>query len=329
MLTVQLLRALLLSCCLAMVAPLIGVGQLLRDHASSARDTTGRGPYVVVLGVAQDAGYPHTGCKRQCCQRAWADESLGRLVTCLALIDPRTSQRWLFECTPDFPEQLHRLDQRYSVDDSPGFAGIFVTHAHIGHYTGLMYLGRESLGSRGVPVYAMPRMREFLAAHGPWSQLVALRNIVVRPLTADQSVSLADDLQVTPFVVPHRDEFSETVGFVISGPDRRIVFLPDIDKWDRWTRKIESLIDESDVALLDGTFYAAGEIPGRDMSSIPHPFITESIRRFSSLSTEARAKVYFIHFNHTNPVLDPEGGAAKAVRTAGHALAEQGMILPL
>eukprot|EP00957_Ditylum_brightwellii_P156501 11911053-Ditylum_brightwellii.AAC.1 len=60
--------------------------------------------------------------------------------------------------------------------------GIFLTHAHIGHYTGLMYLGREALGAVDVPVYAMPRMRSFLKNNGPWSQLVSLGNINIQNL---------------------------------------------------------------------------------------------------------------------------------------------------
>ena len=71
-------------------------------------------------------------------------------------------------------------------------------------------------------------------------------------------------------LIPHRDEYSETVGFVIRGPDRSALFLPDIDKWDRWERKIADVLADADVAYLDGTFFADGELLGRDMSKIPH-----------------------------------------------------------
>ena len=240
-----------------------------------------------------------------------------------------TAQRWLLECTPAFASQLERLDRFLAPDSRPGIDGILLTHAHIGHYAGLLQLGREVMGTRNVPVYAMPRMRQFLTDNGPWSQLVALSNIELRALEADVSVPLNERIRVTPLLVPHRDEFSETVAFLIAGPQRRVLFLPDIDKWDRWERAIEDVIGDVDVALLDGTFYANGEIPNRDMSEIPHPFIQESLQRFSQLPAKARAKIRFIHFNHTNPALRPASEAARSIQAAGFGLAQEGDVVDL
>jgi pyrroloquinoline quinone biosynthesis protein B len=210
--------------------------------------------------------------------------------------------------------------------EAPGctLAGVFLTHAHIGHYTGLMHLGREVMGARGVPVHAMPRMRAFLEGNGPWDQLVRLDNVSIVPLAADSATALSPRLSVTPFRVPHRDEYSETVGFVIEGPSRRVAFLPDIDKWDRWERPVEDLIRSVDAAYLDATFFDGAELPGRDIREIPHPLIVESLERFKGLAGDARARVRFIHLNHTNPALDPEGEAARRVRAAGCAIAAEG-----
>jgi len=80
--------------------------------------------------------------------------------------------------------------------------------------------------------------------------------------------------------------------------------------------RIETLIAKVDVAYLDGTFHADGEIPGRDMSAIPHPLITSSMKRFAALPPKQRGKVWFVHLNHTNPALDPEGEARKAIEAA-------------
>lgn len=198
-----------------------------------------------------------------------------------------------------------------------------LTHAHIGHYAGLMLLGREALGADGVPVYAMPRMRDFLTRHGPWSQLVELENIILRPLEPDLEVSLNQRLTVKPLVVPHRDEFSETVAFFIRGPNRSALFLPDIDKWSRWGTRIEQVIADVDIALVDGTFYDNDELPNRDMSEIPHPFIVESMQRFADLSPAERSKIRFIHLNHSNPALRPDSDAAKTVRHHGFGIARQ------
>ncbi|MHC5025810.1 MAG: MBL fold metallo-hydrolase [Planctomycetota bacterium] len=279
-------------------------------------------PFLVVLGNAQDAGYPQAGCQKACCEAAWNDPRLRRMTSCIAVVDPATSERWIFDATPDLREQLRMLDRVTPPRSTPDLAGVLLTHAHIGHYTGLMFLGHESIGAKGVPVHAMPRMHAFLATSGPWDQLVRFGNIELRALHAGQTVALNERVSVTPFLVPHRDEYSEVVGFRIDGPMRAAVFIPDIDKWERWDTRIEDVLAEVDLAYLDGTFYTDGELPGRDMSVIPHPFIAETMTRLAPLSESDRRKVRFIHLNHTNPALRP-GAARDAIEAAGFAVAEQ------
>lgn len=281
-------------------------------------------PFVVVLGVAQDAGYPQAGCRKPCCRQVAGKPELRRFAASLAVVDPETKQRWLVECTPDFREQLRLLDDNAPPIQGQTLDGILLTHAHIGHYSGLVHLGREVMGAKAVPVFAMPRMRDFLTQNGPWSQLVALKNIELRELSKAKVLQLNRRISVTPLQVPHRDEFSETVGFIIKGPSRSVLFLPDIDKWEKWKTPIEQVLSEVDVAYLDGTFFANGEIPGRDMSLIPHPFIEESLARFAKLPGSQRDKVRFIHLNHTNPALNDESAASRAIRSSGSHLAKQG-----
>lgn len=289
---------------------------------SPASSQTHPAPFLVVLGIAQDAGIPQAGCERECCSRVWRDPSLRRKVAALGLVDPQTSACWLMEATPDFPEQLHALQ---ALAPAPAtLTGIFLTHAHIGHYTGLMHLGREVMGARAMPVYAMPRLRAFLCAHGPWDQLVRLQNIVLHPLQHDSTITLTPRLRITPILVPHRDEYSETVGFRISGPRRTVLFIPDIDKWERWERRIEDELARAEAAYLDGTFYAADEIPGRNLAEIPHPFIVESLARWQGLPASERAKIRFIHLNHTNPALQAPSRAARTIQRAGVAIAREG-----
>jgi pyrroloquinoline quinone biosynthesis protein B len=281
-------------------------------------------PYLIVLGIAQDAGYPHAGCAKACCLPAWNDQRKRRFPCCVAVVDPATKQRWIFDCTPNFPEQLNDLDRAAPPKARPGIDGIFLTHAHIGHYTGLMHLGREVMGTKGVPVHVMPRMAEFLRKNGPWSQLVDLGNIKLTPLADGQTVKLNDRITVTPLLVPHRGEYSETVGFRIQGPNRSVLYLPDIDRWEDWTTKIEDVLKTVDRAYLDGTFYDDKELPGRNLAEVPHPLITTSMKRFAPLPKAERDKVHFLHLNHTNPALDPASKAAEAIRNAGHHIAEQG-----
>jgi pyrroloquinoline quinone biosynthesis protein B len=269
-------------------------------------------PFLVVLGIAQDGGYPHAGCKKQCCMKYYEGKEKRHYVSCLALVDPVTGQRWFFDCTPDFTFQLHELDSIYPVEGN-GISGIFLTHAHIGHYTGLMYLGREAMNAKNVPVYAMPRMREFLRNNGPWSQLVNIKNIQIRNLTTDSTIYLNERISITPFRVPHRDEYSETVGFRISTKNKNVIFIPDIDKWEKWDRDIIKTVQQNDLLFIDGTFFKDGELPGLKMKEVPHPFMEETMSLLSSLPDKDKQKVYFIHMNHTNPALIKDTAAIKEI----------------
>lgn len=281
-------------------------------------------PYLLVLGNAQDGGAPQAGYPDE---PGWKDPAFRRHATSLAVVDPATGGRWLFDATPDFPEQLEALDRAAPPHGRPDLAGIFLTHAHIGHYSGLMYLGKEVIGAQDVPVWAMPRMAQFLTDNGPWQQLVRLHNIVLKPLVAGEAVPLDDSLQVTPILVPHRQEYSEVVGYRIRGPKSSVLFVPDIDSWEQWDgqgTRIEDEIAKVDIAYLDGTFFANGEIPGRDMSGFPHPFISASLARFAALPARERAKIRFIHLNHSNAALWPGTEARRKVEAAGCRVAEEG-----
>lgn len=284
---------------------------------------------LIVLGTVQDGGSPHPGCKKDCCRERFHNPDPTRKVVSLGIIDHKHQKTYLIEATPDFPEQIQLLIQEAGHQASVVPDGVFVTHAHIGHYTGLMYLGREALNAKDVPVYAMPRMKYFLEVNGPWSQLASAGNIALVELHADVGVQLTPSLRITPFTVPHRDEFSETVGFRIDGPDKSVLFIPDIDKWEKWERSIIEEIEKVDYAFVDGTFYDAAEINYRNIAEIPHPFIIESMTILDNLPDTEKQKIYFIHFNHTNPVLDLESARAKEVIAAGYRIAIMGQVVGL
>lgn len=295
---------------------------LLALTLTAAGQTSTSEPYTVVLGIAQDGGVPQAGTGHP----GWNNAELREKVVSLGIVDPQTSERWMIEATPDFRKQLHILNKQVSGESVSAPDGIFLTHAHIGHYTGLMFLGHESMGADRVPVYAMPKMASFLSSNGPWDQLIRYNNIELQSLSSDSSIHLNDRLSITPFLVPHRQEYSEVVGYHIQGPNKSVLFIPDIDswgEWDDWGVSIEDKIEEVDVAFLDATFFANGEIPGRDMSAFPHPFIRHSMERFGDLDKEHKAKVHFIHLNHTNPALRPESEARMEIYRNGFQIAEE------
>lgn len=282
---------------------------------------------LMILGVFQDAGSPQIGCNKSCCKSLYLNPDHKRQVVSLGLIDANNQKRYLFEATPDIRMQMKLLtlsDREKEVPD-----GIFLTHAHIGHYTGLMHLGKEAMDAEAVPVYVMPGMKNFLQSNGPWSQLILRKNIVLEELKSDVAIEMSENISITPILVPHRDEFSETVGYRIEGPNKSALFIPDIDKWAKWDKNILDEIRKVDYAFLDATFYSGKEIGNRDISEIPHPFIIESLELFSVFEPEERNKVIFIHFNHTNPVIDPNSVEAKKVLDQGFRIARMNDVFKL
>jgi len=275
-------------------------------------------PLLRLLGTAQDAGLPQAGCALDCCRAARRRPALRRRAACLALVAGR--KRWLIDATPDFREQLAALDARH-----PGtLEGIFLTHGHAGHYTGLVHLGREAMAANGVPVWGMPRMRAFLRKNAPWEQLVRLGHIALRPLAGARPVRPAPGIRITPLPVPHRAEYTETVAFRIEGPRRTALWLPDIDRWEPWNVPLERAIESVDVAWIDGTFFSGVELPGRDISVVPHPTIASTLARLAALPARQRRKVRFIHLNHTNPAARAGTPERRAVERAGMAVAREG-----
>lgn len=286
-------------------------------------DNDAQQPYLVVLGTAQDGGYPHPGCRGECCRRFYDGKEDRRLVSCLGLLDPLSGRRWLFDCTPDFPAQLHFLDNIFPAEGAV-LDGIFLTHAHIGHYAGLMYLGREAMGTRQVPVYGTADMAAFLRDNAPWSQLVTLGNIELRTVEPGADVRLSDHVTVTAMGVPHRAEYTRAVGYQIRTAQKSVVYIPDIDKWQTWNMDIVKMVRDNDLLFLDGTFYRDGEIKGRPIGEIPHPFIEETLAALAPLPAEEKAKVHFIHMNHTNPAMFHGSDAQKEIATMGFNVAIEG-----
>ena len=285
--------------------------------------------FIYVLGVAQDGGYPQAGCLKKCCFGPKNKPELRRWVSSIAIVDNSNNRCWIFDATPDFREQLQMINGVTVSENPVNISGIFLTHAHIGHYTGLAHLGFEVMGANKIPVYAMPRMMNFLTDNGPWSQLVTKENIIIESLQDGVIININDKIKITPFLVPHRDEYSETVGFNISGPNKSALFIPDIDKWDLWQKDIVTEVERNDYLFLDGTFFDGTELPGRNMSQIPHPFVVESMQLFANLSIEEKQKIHFIHFNHTNPQYQSGSNASKVINNAGFQVAKQGQIINL
>lgn len=283
---------------------------------------------VNIIGSAQDAGVPHPNCFCKNCVKAIEEDKFRRFASSLAIVLPESKEWHLIDATPDIRGQMTTIQMKYQLQKQL-MKSIWLTHAHIGHYPGLMFLGREAIGAKGTPVYCGGKMKHLLENHAPWKQLVDLENINPIEITHEETTELTPTVRITPVEVPHRNEFSETFGFWIEGPNRKLLYIPDIDRWDEWNRDIYEMAKEADICLLDGTFSSIEEIErmGRNYKEIPHPVMTETMDRLQELVGETA--IYFTHFNHTNPFLDLENPFIKQVKDRGFHIAADGMEISL
>ncbi len=285
-----------------------------------------------ILGTAQDGGIPQIGCDCPNCTRARKDPEQARLISSLGILDFKAEKILIVDATPDIRAQFERARQRFyerTSDKAKVPHGILLTHAHIGHFTGMIFFGFESTATDQLPVYCSARMKGFLAENGPWSQLVRQKNISPEVLSPGVERALTPQVSVIPFQVPHRDEFTDTLGLMIRGRRKKVLYIPDIQNWAALEKSIGEAVDSVEVALLDGTFYGPDELPGRNLSQIGHPFIKDSMDLLKNEVRKGKTAIYFTHFNHSNPALDPDGEARKSILEKGFHMAEEGLEIPV
>jgi len=305
-------------------APGIGVLSPLLQSRGKKRPSN---VTVRVLGTAQDGGIPHLGCSCANCTRARREPRERRQIASLAIADLEQGKFFIVDTTPDVRTQAESALARFRPAGTrllDALGGVILTHAHSGHYTGLMFFGFESVSSTKMPTYVSRRMADFLTTNGPWSQLVRLGNIELRTLNPGEPVSLTAGICIETLPVPHRDEYSDTLAIRIVGPRKSLIYVPDIQSWEAWKKPIGGEIGMTDFALLDGTFFAPEELSFRSISAIGHPPIRESVRLLRGLPRSKKAGTFFTHFNHTNLALDPAGEARREIEEAGFGMASEG-----
>lgn len=268
---------------------------------------------LVVLGSGQDGGAPQFGS-----HHAAAGP---RTASSIAVIIDR-ARVLLFDATPDLRHQYRVLENLLDPRDARApVDAVFVTHAHMGHYGGLMHFGKEATATHMTPLHAPASVLEFLDENEPWATLLRSEHLVGRS-TDDSDVSYGP-ITVQAVPVPHRADFSTTVAYSIHVEGLPwVLYLPDIDGWDRWPEAVD-VIGAHPISLLDATFGDAGEVPGRSIDEVPHPIVTDTIERFADLGAERR--IVLTHLNHTNEL----GAIGSPIRTeaesAGFDVAFDGM----
>ena len=279
---------------------------------------------LLVLGIAQDGGVPHVGCYDPCCAEA---RSSGETLfpVCLGIFNRNTKEMLLVEATPQIEAQLDlfsKLTGQMRSKDYP-VDGLLLTHAHMGHYLGLAHFGREVADAESLKTWVTPAMGKFLEHNAPWSQLVELDQIRLHQVSYGRSFSPITGLMVTAVKVPHRDELSDTVAFRLATPASTVLFVPDVDSWDKHPGLLDELLTNVDLAFIDATFWDGSEVPGRSLAEIPHPPMTRSMELLRERVQSGGPQIYFIHLNHSNRALH-EPGIRHKLEQDGFQIAEQG-----
>ncbi len=271
---------------------------------------------ILVLGSAQDAGVPQIGCDCLICTSARKNPKQKLFGPSIAILDKEKQYCYLIDASPDIRDQLELIKDilpKVKTQEKIPISGIFLTHAHFGHISGLWMLGKECIDAQNITVFCSSKMSDFLINNHPFSHLLN-RNLGLFSMKKNHKYPI-EDFWITSFQVPHRDEYADTVGYVIEH-NKKLLYLPDLNYW---TDDLIKLVESVDIALIDGSFYSKDELPSRN--DVPHPPIEETIELLDPTKTE----IYFTHFNHTNLILNKEGKERKATLEKGFKIAFDGL----
>jgi pyrroloquinoline quinone biosynthesis protein B len=265
---------------------------------------------LIVLGSGQDGGTPQFGTPdgvgRDRCASSVAVVASDGLVL-------------LFDASPDIRAQSQRLPRR-----DPGTEpvdAVFITHAHMGHYAGLLHFGKEAAATHGVPLFAPKSVIAFLDTNEPWATLFSEGHF--DPVALNTATASVGGIDVQAIPVPHRSEHSSACGFSVSVEGEPwLLYTPDIDSWDMWP-DAEAELTRHRVSLIDAAFSDPNELPLRPMSEVRHPMVPDTIDRFAHIATQRR--LVLTHINHTNALGDPDSAIAKQAIACGFEIAFDGM----
>ena len=270
---------------------------------------------ILILGTMQDAGIPQLDCLCVNCKRI---RIIGKkFVSCIAVIGDRKAV--IIDATPDLPSQFNFLKEY--LKDKIGINGLLITHLHIGHYIGLPFFGRESANTKKFPIYLTKENFEFLQRNKPFSYLFERNELQQLIFNDGEEILLDNSTKIKPFSVPHRNEDGNTVGLEIINRinNKKAIYISDIDYL---SDEVVKQLLSADKVLLDGTFFTKSEIMRQQ--DVPHPPISETIDRFGQ---QTEKKFYFIHLNHSNPLVDKTSKEYSLITEMNYQVANENLII--
>jgi len=304
---------------------------------------------VKVLGSAAGGGFPQWNCACTQCLgvRSGTLKAKSRTQT-QAAISADGSHWFLLNASPDLRQQI--LSSADFVP-SPGsrnspIKAILLTSADVDAVMGLLHL-REFQPLQIFSTMAVRRVLteenslfRVLARSAPpvrWETLPLDRLVpLISASPADKKSGLFCKAASLNGNFPNyvseslRNSLAaeeSVVGLTLVSNEKRLFYAPNLPgTGDRWLRSVE----ESDVAMLDGTFWKDDELnsiqkgskSARQMGHLPlwgdrgllrQPFRPSKTRRI------------LIHINNTNPILNDESAEARIARDGGWEIAYDGM----
>ena len=302
-----------------------------------------------VLGSAAGGGFPQWNCSCPNCSSLRGGSVKARPRTqAQVAVSSGPSSWFLLNASPDLRQQILATPELSVTSSSPGspISTILLTSAEVDCVMGLLHL-REF---HPLHIYSTLSVRRILTEENSLFRVLARSNPPVRwdtlsldrlmPLVAPSSPGAKDGFfcKAVPLLGGFPDYLSDSlkgsfppedavIGLQLIHKEKRFFYAPSIPGLgEDWQRSV----DESDLALLDGTFWTDDELiqakrsrrTARDMGHLPLSGERGMLKRTFRLG---KTKRVIIHINNTNPVLNEESPEHHAVRDAGWEIAYDGM----
>jgi pyrroloquinoline quinone biosynthesis protein B len=304
---------------------------------------------IKVLGSAAGGGFPQWNCRCLNCDRMRRGVLKGQARTQAQIaISPAESTWVLLNASPDLRQQLSE-DSEFAPREetrSTPIAAIILTSADVDCVLGLLHL-REF---QPLQIYSTLSVRRALTEENSLFRTLERSNPPVRwellPLDRQipifQPASPTENASLFCKAVPLGGNFPDyvsdqlrrslseeeaVIGLQLVQNEKRFFYAPTLPgRGEDWRR----CVSESDLALLDGTFWSDDELirvhgSGKTARKMGHLPLSGAQGLLEQLQVNGNVRRVLIHMNNTNPALDTESQANRAVRDAGLEIAHDGM----
>jgi len=302
---------------------------------------------VKVLGSAAGGGFPQWNCACPNCSALRDGKLKARPRTqAQVAVSPDPSHWFLLNASPDLRQQILATPELSATSLGPPVSRILLTSADVDCVMGLLHL-REF---QPLHIYSTHAVRRILTEENSLFRVLARSNPPVKwetlpldrliPLLPPTSLGAKDGLfcKAVPLLGGFPDYVSDSlrgsmppeeavIGVQLVHKEKRFFYAPSVaGQGEEWQRSV----DESDLALLDGTFWKDDELisakrsrrTAREMGHLPLWGERGMLKRSFRLG---KTKRVLTHINNTNPILNEESSEHRAVRDAGWEIAYDGM----